>query len=142
MKRLSVLIALAVLVGTTGSAEAQAQKKKKKPQPGQALKLTGQVVKVEKDANSSAKELGTITVKTLGTKDGEAVETVVKVTSDTTLASVPEPKKKGGGIQATSPAAFEVLNKGDRVIVHTRAGPGNQAAWIEVITPKKKNVLE
>jgi hypothetical protein len=139
--RCRFLVAALVLTLANSADAAEAQKKKKKLQPGQALKLTGQLVDVTKDVNGGDKALGTITVKTLGQKGGDPTQTVVTITKDTTLETVPEPKKKGGGIIGTTPASFEALKKGERVIVHTRAGPGNQAAWVEIIAPKKKNVL-
>lgn len=142
MRLFSAATVFCLLFSTVAPAEeAQAKKKKKKLQAGQALKLTGQVVKVQKADTVGANEVGTITVKTLGKKGGEPTETVIKISKDTTLEAVPEPKKKGGGIQATTTAKFDAFKVGERVIVHTRAGPGNQAAWVELITPKKKNVL-
>ncbi len=128
----SVAVFCVVLILASAADATEAQKKKKKKKAGSVL--TGQVVKVQKD--TSAKELGTLTVKTAAKKKGASgKETQIHIAKDTKIEKVAKAKK---GRKKNTPAEFAALAKGERVLIHTKPGQPNQADRVIILASAKK----
>jgi hypothetical protein len=117
-----------VVLVLAGSTEAGEQKKKKKKKEGV---IAGQVVEVAKGKDDG---LGSITVKAVSKKGGTGQESKIEITKDTKIEKVTGKK----GERKHTDADFAALHKGERVVIHTRAGNSNQAERVEIIAGKKK----
>lgn len=123
MKKLTLGVALACLLGFVGAADAA-----KKPTKGSILKVN----------QDSGKESGTITIKVAPGKkapaDATPVEKSFKITESTKLENVSGKKKD----TTSTPAKFNDLSVGKTVAVAGKAKKGKGVDTVKIFSTKKK----